>query len=145
LRYGEKPLWFGQVRLLPRKLLNFQRFMGATMRVIERQINNIVEDFQKRMVTGACQRTKRDRIVSENGNVSCYLWGTRIADVTTDKITLRSGGYRTSTTKSRLNALLRLTGRNLSIYQKNFVWHVYDGALCETVEFHDGIAFDRFI
>jgi len=119
--------------------------MGATMRVIERQINNIIEDFQKRMVTGACQRTKRDRIVSENGNVSCYLWGTRIADVTTDKITLRSGGYRTSTTKSRLNALLRLTGRNLSIYQKNFVWHVYDGALCETVEFHDGIAFDRFI
>ena len=115
------------------------------MRKIEQQINNIVNDFQKRAVTGACQRTKRDRIESENGNVYCYLWGTPIADVTADKITLRSGGYRTTTTKSRLNALLRLTGRKLSIYQQNFVWYVYDGALGERVEFHDGITFERFI
>jgi len=115
------------------------------MRKIEQQINNIVNDFQARGYTGNRRLTKRDRIESENGNVYYYLWGTLIADVTADKITLRSRGYRSTTTKSRLNALLRLTGRNLSIYQKNFVWYVHDGALCETCEFFDGITFDRFI
>jgi hypothetical protein len=115
------------------------------MRTVEQKINKYVNDFQVRGYTGDHRLTKRDRIESENGNVFCYLWGTRIADVTSDKITLRSGGYRSTTTKSRLNALLRLTGRNLSIYQKNFVWYVYDAALAETVEFHDGITFDRFI
>jgi len=115
------------------------------MRTVEQKINKYVNDFQARGYTGNRHLTKRDAIAAENGNVYCYLWGTPIADVTADKITLRSGGYRTPTTKSRLNALLRLTGRNLSIYQKNFVWYVYDAALCETIEFRDGITFDRFI
>ena len=115
------------------------------MRTVEHNINKYVNDFQARGYTGNRRLTKRDAIEAENGNVSCYLWNTRIADVTADKITLRSGGYRSTTTKSRLNALLRLTGRKLSIYQQNFVWYVYDGALGERVEFHDGITFERFI
>ena len=115
------------------------------MRKIEQQINNIVEDFQKRVVTGACQRTKRDRIESENGNVSCYLWGTRIAEVTEGTIVLYSRGYRSPTTKSRLNALLQLTGRPLRVYQKNYTWFVYDAQLGESCEFFDGIAFFRAI
>lgn len=54
-----------------------------------------------------------------------------------DKFRLNSGGWHTSTTKQRLNALLPGNG---SIYQKDFVWYVTDLSHGQvTQEFYDGM------
>ena len=113
------------------------------MRTVERKINNIVNDMQACKITADRRPSKRDYVAADNGNVYAYLWGTLIAQVTEGTIALYSGGYRTPTTKSRLNALLRLTGRPLYVYQKNFKWFVHDSQLGESCEFFDGIAFFR--
>jgi hypothetical protein len=50
-----------------------------------------------------------------------YLHGSPIAQITPDTVTVCDYGYQTTTTKSRLNAILReLCGA--SIYQKNHKW-----------------------
>lgn len=41
-----------------------------------------------------------------------------------DRFTVNSGGYRTSTTKQRLNALLP---NGVRVWQKDFAWFVSDG------------------
>jgi hypothetical protein len=114
------------------------------MRSIEQKICNRVKEMRLFYEDKTVSLSKRDVVSHENGIVYVYLWGTRIAEVYDDAIILRSGGYRTPTTKSRLNALLRLANANLRIYQKNYTWYVWDSVLDETVEFHDGISFERF-
>lgn len=115
------------------------------MRTVESKILSAIRNMEGR-VSHTSERTlsKRDHVAIGGRGINVYLWRTCIAEVTDDKISLNTGGYRTVTTKSRLNALLRLTNRNLSIFQKNYTWYVHDSALDETVEFHDGISFDRF-
>lgn len=112
------------------------------MRSIEQQIVSIAKDFRARKVTGRTQRTKRDRIESENGKVSIYLWNTKVAELNDDNLTLFSGGYRSPTTKSRLNALLRGFGCNWSISQRNFAWqlHEHTGFL-KPLDFAEGSTF----
>lgn len=61
-----------------------------------------------------------------------------ITQISLNAYRLNSGGWQTSTTKQRLNALLHGTG--ISITQTNFVWWVTDlshGPV--TREFYDGI------
>lgn len=109
------------------------------MRKIEQDIVHIIRDFQKRKVSGSCQRTKRDRIVSENGKVSVYLWGTKVAEVTDRHITLFSGGYQTVTTKSRINGILQGLGCNWRIYQKDFQWYARHPSGLQSVGFPEGL------
>lgn len=114
------------------------------MRTIERKIINTVATLRSEPWRNAQrQLSKRDQVVSQNGNVSVHLWGTKIADVGEHDLTLFSGHYRTVTTKSRLNALLRGAGCNCSIYQKDFVWYVYDRMTDESVEFVEGYKAQR--
>ena len=114
------------------------------MRTIEKKICNHVKEMRLFFKDKKVSLSKRDVVSHENGKVCVYLWGTRIAEVYDDAIVLNTGGYRSVTTKSRLNALLRLANANLRIYQKDFTWYVHDSALDETIEFHDGISFERF-
>ena len=114
------------------------------MRTIERKIINTVATLRSEPWHDAKrQLSKRDQVVSQNGNVSVHLWGTKIADVGEHDLTLFSGHYRTVTTKSRLNALLRGAGCIGSIYQKNFVWYIYDRLTGESVEFTEGCKVPR--
>ncbi len=51
--------------------------------------------------------SKRDRIVNDSDVVKyVWLWNTNIARVYPDRIEIDAGGWRTATTKSRLNAIL---------------------------------------
>ena len=109
------------------------------MRKVEKDIVSIVKDFRSRKVTGKCQRTKRDCIASQNGSVCVALWGTAIATITDEDMIMNSGGYRSVTTKSRLNALLQGMGSNWRIYQENFVWWMHHRKLNARIEFHDEI------
>ena len=54
-----------------------------------------------------------------------YLHGNKIAEVSDDTMTIFDGGYQSTTTKSRLNALCSefcVTGEK--VFQKNFQWYV---------------------
>ena len=114
------------------------------MRTIERKIINTVATLRSEPWTDKVRKlTKRDQVTSQNGTVSVYLWGTKIAEFGDYELTLYSGDYRSPTTKSRLNAMLRGAGCIGSIYQKNFVWYIYDRLTGESVEFTEGCKVPR--
>ena len=63
---------------------------------------------------------------NEEENVSIVrLHGNKIAEVTDDTMTIFDGGYQSTTTKSRLNALCTefcVTGEG--VFQKDFQWYI---------------------
>ena len=73
--------------------------------------------------------------------LSCvYLHGNKIAEVGEDFITLFDGGWRTATTKSRLNAILHAFGSGFDqVFQKDFQWFVHDTLRSEAVPFENGL------
>ena len=75
------------------------------------------------------------RVEYEEGNeVSrVYLHGHKIAEIGKGYITLNHCGWKTKTTKSRLNAILSKNGTgNESVYQKNRTWFItYDDKIEE--------------
>jgi len=58
-------------------------------------------------------------------------------DIGNGKVFLNSGGYRTATTKDRIN---RYTPQGFNVYQKNHVWYVK--TLKGVYTYYDSIAFD---
>ena len=63
--------------------------------------------------------------VDSEGNTDVLLHGHRIASIsTTGDLKLSSCGYQTTTTKSRLNAILDCFFHNLRICQRDFVWYI---------------------
>lgn len=72
------------------------------------------------------------------------LHGSQIAVITQDKIILDSCGYRTMTTKDRLNKILDDNQVNYRIYQEHFMWFVYNTFPSNhelQCKFYDGITF----
>ena len=64
-------------------------------------------------------------IDKETNTSSVYLHGNLIATVTDNDMTIYDGGWQTTTTKSRLNALCQefcIDGEG--VFQKNFQWFV---------------------
>ena len=78
-----------------------------------------------------------------------YLHGHKIAEIGDDYMTIYDGGYQSTTTKSRLNALCDefcISGE--SVFQKNFTWYVRKFVGCingenifQTEEFTNGYIF----
>ena len=54
------------------------------------------------------------------------LHGNHIATINETSIELYTCGYKTPTTKSRLNAILQEHGNGARIFQSNFEWFVID-------------------
>lgn len=60
-----------------------------------------------------------------------FLHGNHIAEYSRDNVTgnpilyLSDAGWRTNTTKERLNGLLELFGIPARLFQKNFTWHIF--------------------
>ncbi len=100
------------------------------MRKIETQMNQAITqelDWSK----------DNTKVINIEGVSFVYLFNNLIAMVGDTWLELFDGGWKTNTTKSRLNAILREHGNGESVYQKNFEWFVStkDG----DVEFNDGI------
>ena len=97
------------------------------MRVIEKKINEMISEGLKGKQFDR-KLSKRDRVVSDGkGKVRVFLWDSEVAsfDAEANEMIVDSCGFRTNTTKSRLNSLLWDWARgNPSIYQKNFTWFV---------------------
>ena len=54
-------------------------------------------------------------------------------------ITLRSGGWRTVTTKKRINEAFRTVGVALNLFQEDGEWFVYN--IASNIPFYDGMTF----
>ena len=69
------------------------------------------------------------------------LHGNKIAEVDDTSMTIFDGGWQTTTTKSRLNALIKefCNGVTDGVFQKNFEWFVMDNK--EVKDFVNGYTF----
>ena len=90
------------------------------MRKIERQMVDAILD---------CRNWKsgNTEVIADHDGVSrVYLHDNKIAEIGEDYVTIFDGGYQSSTTKSRLNAILQANAINGEcVYQRNFKWFVH--------------------
>jgi hypothetical protein len=103
------------------------------MRVIERKMNEAI-------TAGKDWRSANTEVINENGVSIVKLHGSKIAEVGDDFIKLFDGGWRTATTKSRLNAILSVHGCNFDgVFQKKFEWFFHDSARSIDMPFENGM------
>ncbi len=62
-------------------------------------------------------------------------------DTRAGKITLRSGGWESATTKVRINQCFNQYAPGFSLYQKNGTWYVWHRASDRLTKFRDGMSF----
>ena len=87
------------------------------MRVIEKQMNDAISkeiDWKK----------DNTQVINIEGVSFVYLYSNLIAMVGDTWLELFDGGYKSATTKSRLNAILQAHSNGEYVYQKNFDWFV---------------------
>ena len=96
------------------------------MRKIESLMNAAIAN-GKDWRSGNTAVTHRETILGTVAEVR--LHGNLISMVSENRITLYDGGWRSNTTKSRLNAVLRANGLpGDSVFQRNHEWFIsYDG------------------
>jgi hypothetical protein len=90
------------------------------MRKIEQQMNNAISNNQNWQSANTAVTFD-----AESNESKVYLHGNHIATVGDDFVQIFDGGWQSTTTKSRLNAILKEHGINGEcVYQKNFKWFV---------------------
>jgi len=72
----------------------------------------------------ALKRKKATTVTFLNGETVVVLYSTPIVRYSDKKIILNTGGWRTSTTKNRMNQASKEYGLGYTVYQKNFDWYV---------------------
>jgi hypothetical protein len=87
------------------------------MRIIERQMNKAIS-------TETDWKSDNTEVINIEGVSFVYLYSNLIAMVGDTWLEIFDGGYQTTTTKSRLNAILQEHGSGEYVYQKNFNWFV---------------------
>jgi predicted membrane-bound dolichyl-phosphate-mannose-protein mannosyltransferase len=100
------------------------------MRVIEKQMNQAItqeRDWKK----------DNTQVINIGGVSFVYLYSNLIAMIGDTWLEIMDGGYKSATTKSRLNAILKEHGNSEYVYQKNFEWFV--STKYGDVEFGNGI------
>lgn len=86
------------------------------MRKIETQMNNAITN-------GTDFRSANTNVVQADGISVVLLHGNKIAEIGDNFVRLFDGGVQSNTTKSRLNAILKVHGcPGESVFQKNFQW-----------------------
>ena len=100
------------------------------MRLIEREMNNAIRN-------GSDFRKDNTEVVNIRGNAFVYLHGNHIATVSNDSMQLFDGGWRSNTTKSRLNALCYEFAYGCGVFQKQFEWFISSRA--GTADFDSGV------
>ena len=102
------------------------------MRKIETQMNQAILNSQdwKSANTEVVYSPERDASY-------VYLHGNHIATILETSLELYTCGYKTNTTKSRLNAILKEHGNDARIFQRDFEWFVVDND--QTIPFTEGM------
>jgi len=103
------------------------------MRAIEKKMNQAILNNEN--------WTQDNTMVCYQDGVSfVYLHGNCIAQVADNYVRLLDGGWRTATTKSRLNAILHECGANFdSIFQKKGEWFFHDSLRSVDIPFENGM------
>jgi hypothetical protein len=104
------------------------------MRLIDRQMNQAILHCQnwKNSNTEVTYSPERDASY-------VMLHGNHIATIGDTFIELYTCGYKTNTTKSRLNAILQEHGNGARIFQQNFQWVVVDVDNNAPIPFTEGM------
>ena len=102
-------------------------------RLIERQMNKAIS-------TETDWKKDNTQVVNIEGVSFVYLYSNLIAMVGDTWLELFDGGWKTNTTKARLNSILQEHGTGERVYQKNYEWFIStkDGE----VPFGNGIKLD---
>ena len=104
------------------------------MRIIERQMNKAILNSEN------WKSANTEVIYSPERDASyVYLHGNHIATILETSLELYSCGYKTKTTKSRLNAILSEHGNGARIFQRNFEWVVIDTDNNDPIPFTEGM------
>jgi hypothetical protein len=104
------------------------------MRKIETQMNQAISECRD------WKSANTEVSVMSDGTSYVYLHGKKIAEIGDDFITLFDGGYRSNTTKSRLNAILNVHGSGFDgVFQKNFEWFFHDSQRSIDMPFESGM------
>tara|TARA_B100000925_G_C21886207_1_gene420707 strand:+ start:58 stop:375 length:318 start_codon:yes stop_codon:yes gene_type:complete len=104
------------------------------MRKIESQMNDAIQ-------SGRNWSSGNTQVVTNDGLSTVYLHGNKIALVDDTSLTVFDGGWRSNTTKSRLNALINefCNGVTDGVFQKDYLWYVRDNN--EVKDFTSGYVF----
>lgn len=95
------------------------------MRAVEKKMIDAIIN-QKNL---SCDNTG---VVSQKDNVEVYLFDNLICKIDKDFVNITNCGYKTSTTKSRLNSILLTFVKDRYIYQKNHEWYIFaDGGVSQ--------------
>jgi len=107
-----------------------------------RKIEKMIIEAIRNDTTGTL--SKRDRVESNDTETRVYLNYTKIASIFHDRIVVNSGGWRTNTTKRRLNAILGAY-TDYGIAQRDFAWYLVNVKTTadDTVDFVDGMSLPR--
>ncbi len=102
------------------------------MRIIEKQMNTAI------LKSKDWKNDNTEVLYSPERDASyVYLHGNHIATINETSIELYTCGWKTPTTKSRLNAILSEHGNGARIFQSNFEWFVVDNG--QKVPFTEGM------
>jgi len=83
------------------------------------------------------------KVAADYGQCAVQYHGTTVAERQGDTITLNSAGWRSATTKLRMNQFSnQFLGSAFCVYQKKGVWFVSFRDGRDDVEFFDGVTFD---
>ena len=106
------------------------------MRKIEQQMNNAVANNKNWQSANTSVHYNE-----ENGVSIVRLHGNKIAEIGDDYLQIFDGGWQTTTTKSRLNALIDrfCNGITDGVFQKDFQWYILDNNV--TRDFDNGYIF----
>ena len=88
------------------------------MRVVEHKMCKAVQSFRG-------MRCGNTEVKIVDGKAAVYLHGNFIAEYSQAGLFIQDCGWQTTTTKSRLNALLRMVGGG-RISQTKFQWYIND-------------------
>lgn len=103
------------------------------MRKIEKLMNDAITASKN-------WRMDNTEVITEGGVSTVYLHGNKIAEVGDYWLRLFDGGFRSATTKSRLNAILSVHGGGFdAIFQKNFEWFFHDSMRSMAIPFESGM------
>jgi len=89
--------------------------------------------------SGSDFRKDNTEVINIKGTAFVYLHGNHIATVDGNSLQIFDGGWRSNTTKSRLNALCDEFAYGCGVFQKNFEWFI--STACGTVDFDSGYTF----
>ena len=85
--------------------------------------------------------THATTVAASKGTLRVTYHSTVIVEISGDTVTLNSGGWRTSTTKTRINQAAHQFDLGFQVIQKDFQWFVQTAA--GVVPFTDGMSFTK--